>query len=58
MVRVPVDLYVNMNDNYRNPTARIDIAALERAQEAAIAKGHQKTKVDPRAFVDMSFLPQ
>lgn len=58
MVRVPEALYVNMSDNYRNPTARIDIEALKKAQEAAIAKGQQKNRVDPAAFVDLSFLPQ
>lgn len=58
IVRVPEALYVNMQDNYRNPTARIDIEALKKAQDAAIAKGQQKKKVDPAEFVDLSFLPK
>ena len=58
MVRVPAALYVNMSDNYRNPTARIDIEALKKAQDAAIAKGHQKNRIDPAAFVDLSYLPK
>lgn len=58
MVRVPEKLYLDMSDNYRNPTARIDVEALKKAQDAAIAKGHQKNKIDPAAFVDMSFLPK
>jgi ABC-type nitrate/sulfonate/bicarbonate transport system substrate-binding protein len=58
MVRVPEQLYVNMSDNYRNPTARIDMEALKKAQDAAIAKGQQKTRVDPAEFVDLSFLPK
>jgi ABC-type nitrate/sulfonate/bicarbonate transport system substrate-binding protein len=57
IVRVPEALYLNMNDNYRNPTARISIEALKNAQDAAIAKGQQKTRVDPAEFVDLSFLP-
>jgi len=58
MVRIPEAIYLNMNDNYRNPTARIDIEALKKAQDAAIAKGQQKNRVDPADFVDMSFLPK
>ena len=56
-VRVPEQLYVNMEDNYRNPTGRIDVEALKKAQDVMLAQGHQKTKIDPAAFVDMSFLP-
>jgi ABC-type nitrate/sulfonate/bicarbonate transport system substrate-binding protein len=58
MVRVPEALYLNMSDNYRNPTARIDIEALKKAQEATLAKGHQKNRIDPAAFVDLSYLPK
>ena len=58
IVRVPEALYVNMDDNYRNPTARIDIEALKKAQDFTIAKGQQKTRVDPADFVDLSFLPK
>ena len=57
IVRVPEQLYLEMKDNYRNPTARIDVEALKKAQEVMLAQGQQKTKVDPAAFVDMSFLP-
>jgi len=58
LVRVPEALYVNMDDNYRNPTAHIDVEALKKAQDVMVAQGHQKTKVDPAAFVDMSYLPK
>ena len=57
-VRIPENIYINMKDNYRNPTARIDIDALKKAQDVAIAKGQQKTRIDPAEFVDLSFLPQ
>lgn len=57
IVHVPEQLYVEMKDNYRNPNARIDIEALKKAQDVMVAEGHQKTKVDPAAFVDMSYLP-
>jgi ABC-type nitrate/sulfonate/bicarbonate transport system substrate-binding protein len=58
MVRVPEALYLNMTDNYRNPTARIDIEALKKAQEAALKKGQQKNRIDPASFVDLSYLPK
>jgi ABC-type nitrate/sulfonate/bicarbonate transport system substrate-binding protein len=58
IVRVPENLYVNMEDNYRNPTARIDIDSLRKVQDFLLAQGHQKNKVDPAAFVDLSFLPK
>jgi len=58
LVRVPEALYVGMTDNYRNPTARIDVDALNKAQDVMIAQGHQKTKIDPASFVDMSWLPK
>jgi ABC-type nitrate/sulfonate/bicarbonate transport system substrate-binding protein len=58
MVRVPANIYVSMQDNYRNPTARIDLAALRQVQDVMIKEGHQKNRVDPAAFVDMSYLPQ
>jgi len=57
LVRVPEQLYVDMQDNYRNPTARIDVEALKKAQDVMLAQGQQKTKIDPAAFVDMSYLP-
>ncbi len=58
LVRVPEQLYIDMNDNYRTPTARIDIDALNKAQDVMVAQGHQKTKIDPATFIDMSWLPK
>jgi ABC-type nitrate/sulfonate/bicarbonate transport system substrate-binding protein len=58
LVRIPEQLYIEMADNYRNPTARINIEALKMAQDVMLAQGHQKTRVEPAAFVDMSYLPQ
>jgi ABC-type nitrate/sulfonate/bicarbonate transport system substrate-binding protein len=58
MVRVPANIYVAMQDNYRNPTARIDVEALKKAQDVMISEGHQKNRIDPAAFVDMSYLPK
>jgi ABC-type nitrate/sulfonate/bicarbonate transport system substrate-binding protein len=57
-VSIPRDLYVNMEDNYRQPNARIDLDALERDQAMFLKMGLQKQKIDLRKFVDLSYLPQ
>jgi ABC-type nitrate/sulfonate/bicarbonate transport system substrate-binding protein len=57
-VSIPRDLYVNMEDNYRQPDARIDLDALERDQAMFLEVGLQKQKIDLRKFVDMPYLPQ
>jgi ABC-type nitrate/sulfonate/bicarbonate transport system substrate-binding protein len=58
MVRVPEKLYVNMEDNYRSPSMRIDVDDLRKVQDYNIAKGYQKKRIDPAIFVDNSFLPK
>jgi ABC-type nitrate/sulfonate/bicarbonate transport system substrate-binding protein len=58
IIRVPENLYLDMQDNYRNPTARIDVESLRKVQDFLLAQGHQKNRIDPAAFVDLSFLPQ
>jgi ABC-type nitrate/sulfonate/bicarbonate transport system substrate-binding protein len=57
-VSIPGDLYVNMEDNYRQPDARIDSDALERDQAMFLEMGFQKQKIDISKVVDMSYLPQ
>jgi ABC-type nitrate/sulfonate/bicarbonate transport system substrate-binding protein len=56
-VSIPRDLYVNMEDNYRQPDARIDLDALEKDQEMFVELKLQKHKVDLQKFVDLSYLP-
>jgi ABC-type nitrate/sulfonate/bicarbonate transport system substrate-binding protein len=57
-VRVPADIYLHMEDYYRDPTLRIDVAALEKMQDAQVAAGFQKKKADVATLVDMSYLPK
>ena len=58
LVRLPPDLFLNMQDHYREPSARISIEAMKRAQEAMLKIGYQKTPVEIEKFVDLSFLPK
>jgi ABC-type nitrate/sulfonate/bicarbonate transport system substrate-binding protein len=55
-VRVPPDVYLTMDDYYRDPTLRVDVAALKRMQDLQVSAGFQKKKVDVDALVDQSYL--
>lgn len=57
MVRVPADVFLTMNDYYRDPTMRVDIHALEVMQDGQIKAGFQKNPADLNALVDNSYLP-
>jgi ABC-type nitrate/sulfonate/bicarbonate transport system substrate-binding protein len=57
-VRVPPDIYLNMEDYYRDPTLRIDLESLKKMQDAQIAAGFQKKKIDVATVVDMTYLPK
>lgn len=56
-VRVPPDVYLNMEDYYRDPSLRVDVEALKKMQDAQVAAGFQKKKADITTLVDMSYLP-
>jgi ABC-type nitrate/sulfonate/bicarbonate transport system substrate-binding protein len=58
MVRVSPDVYLTMQDYYRDPTLRPDIDALEKMQQFQIKAGFQKKQVDVRSIVDLSYLPK
>lgn len=57
-VRVPADVYLHMEDYYRDPTLRVDIETLKKMQDAQVAAGFQKKRVDVASLVDMSYLPR
>jgi ABC-type nitrate/sulfonate/bicarbonate transport system substrate-binding protein len=57
VVRVTPDVYLNMNDYYRDPSIRPDADSLERMQAFQVQAGFQKKTVDVRALVDLSYLP-
>lgn len=58
MVRIPPDVFLDMNDYYRDPTMRVDVATLERMQAFQIKVGFQQKAADIKELVDMSYLPQ
>lgn len=58
MVRLPADLFLKMEDHYREPSGRISLEAMKKAQDVMLKAGFQKTPVDLERFVDLTFLPQ
>jgi ABC-type nitrate/sulfonate/bicarbonate transport system substrate-binding protein len=58
MVRVSPDVYLTMNDYYRDPSLKPDAEALAKMQDFQIKAGFQKNKADIRTLVDTSYLPQ
>ena len=58
MVRVNPDVYVSMNDYYRDPGLQVDVDALEKMQAFQIKAGFQKKSADVRSLVDLSYLPK
>ncbi len=58
MVRVDPDVYMTMNDYYRDPGLRVDVEALENMQAFQIKAGFQKKQADVRSLVDLGYLPR
>lgn len=58
MVRVTADVYLDMKDYYRDPSCRIDVDSLAKMQEFQIEAKFQKTAVDVKTLVDLSYLPK
>jgi len=58
MVRVSADVYMSMQDYYRDPSLRVDADALDNMQRFQIKAGFQRKPVDLRAMVDPDYLPQ
>ena len=57
-VRVPPDIYLDMNDYDRDPSLRVDVEALKRMQDLQVSAGFQKKKADIESLVDLSYLPK
>jgi ABC-type nitrate/sulfonate/bicarbonate transport system substrate-binding protein len=58
LVRLPRDLFLGMQDHYRDPSGRISMEAMKAAQDAMLKIGYQKQPVDIEKFVDLSLLPR
>jgi ABC-type nitrate/sulfonate/bicarbonate transport system substrate-binding protein len=57
MVRIPSDIFLSMDDYYRDPSMRVDVATLVRMQNYQVKAGFQKKTIDVQSLVDMSYLP-
>lgn len=58
LVQVPAEIFLDMEDNYREPSLAIDVPALGQIQDILLQHGYQKNKIDPASFVDQSYLPK
>ena len=58
MVRVSPDVYLTMDDYYRDPSLKPDVEALIKMQEFQIKAGFQKRSADIGTLVDLSYLPK
>jgi len=58
MVQLPAEIYLDIEDNWRDPECRIDIGAMNKMQDMQVELGFQKDKVDVAKVVDMSWLPK
>lgn len=56
-VLTPPAVYLDMQDYYREPTARISVEALRRVQELQLKIGWQSKPLDLRRLVNNSLLP-
>ena len=57
MVRIPPDVFLAMDDYYRDPALHAEAATLEQMQESQFNAGFQKKKADIKQLVDLSYLP-
>jgi ABC-type nitrate/sulfonate/bicarbonate transport system substrate-binding protein len=58
MVRVVPDVYLEMQDYYREPTLKIDVDSLGKMQEFQLEAKFQDKSVDVKTLVDLSYLPK
>ncbi len=58
LTRIPPKIYFAMKDYYREPSGRVDVAALKKMQDLQIKVGFQKKKADIDKLVDLSYLPK
>jgi len=57
-VRVSPEVYLKMEDYYRDPTLRPSIESLKKMQELQMKAGFQKKPADINSLVDLSYLPK
>lgn len=55
-VGIPAQIYLELEDYLRDPSMRVDLAAMETMQELQIKVGFQKNKADLKPIVDNSYV--
>ncbi len=58
LVRLSPEIYIGMQEYYRDPGAKVDVQALERMQELQVKAGFQKNAADLKKYIDLSYLPK
>ena len=58
MVRLDPEIYIAMEEYYRDPEAKVDVDALERMQKNQVAAGFQKQSADLSKYIDLGYLPK
>ncbi|MSQ72868.1 MAG: ABC transporter substrate-binding protein [Betaproteobacteria bacterium] len=58
MIGTSPEIYYEMEDYYRAPDARVDVASLKKMQDMQVEAGFQRKKIEIDALVDMRFLPK
>ncbi|MCY1313536.1 hypothetical protein D9M70_640670 [compost metagenome] len=58
MILTPPDVYLNMQDYYRDPDLKVDIGLLKQAQDLHMKMGMSEKPADIDAAVDLSYLPE
>ena len=51
------ELLSEVPDTYRDPNGRTDLDGYYKLQDVMIRVGFQKNRIDPKEFIDLSFLP-
>lgn len=58
LVRLPPDVFLGMDDYYRDPDLKVDVKSLETMQDNQVRAGFQKKTADISKIVDQSYLPK
>ena len=56
-VMADTSVLAEVPDSYRDPNGRTDLDGYYKLQDVMIRVGFQKTRIDPKEFIDLSYLP-
>lgn len=58
MILTPPEVYLKMDDYYRDPDLKVDVALLKKVQDLHMEMGMSERPADLDAVVDLSYLPK